>query len=343
MKKSTPFILIALMIASCMISQARPSASDTVEDEDAVAGDSTVSVIGWFSKRDTLDYWIYQGEWKVNGQDTIRTMGINTKVRIVVTDSTSNGYNMDYTFLEVRGDTIENAPMSNFQNVIVEKLGQKIVGTTIQFETDEYGSITKFNNLDRINEQAESLFKEAMNELLSMPEMKMAKAVGIDISKISKLIDVNQLVDGYLEELKLLFIHHGLKYPTGKICEHNEATETTYENDICTLVDIDSEDGSYFIATQAENLVPPSDMKKILGNIVDNIMDNEELAETVNSGLDSHIKLIGIISSYFETEYLSDGWPYSVLKQDETMIGGQGKIRQTNIEPCYYSVRNYKR
>ena len=341
MKKFTPFILIALMIASCMVSQARPSDPD--ENEDAVPADSSVSVIAWFSKRDTLDYWIYQGEWKVNGQDTIRTMGINTKVRIVVTDSTSNGYNMDYTFLEMNADTIENAPMSNFQNVIVEKLGQKIIGTTIQFESDEYRSITKFNNLDQIKERAESLFKEAMNELLSMPEMKLAKAFGIDISKISKLIDINQLVDSYLQELKWLFIRHGSTYRTGKICEHNEATETMYENDKCTKVGVDSENGTYFIATQAENIVPPSNMKNILGNIVDNIMDDEELAETVTNGLDSHIKLIGIVSSYFRTKFLIDGWPYSVLRQDEAMIGDQGKLKQTSINLCYYSVRNYKR
>ena len=72
-------------------------------------------------------------------------------------------------------------------------------------------------------------------------------------------------------------------------------------------------------------------------------MDDEELAETVTNGLDSHIKLIGIVSSYFRTKFLIDGWPYSVLRQDEAMIGDQGKLKQTSINLCYYSVRNYKR
>lgn len=205
MKKLVILIFGLLFAAGYLVSRAQSSQSS---DETADV-DSTVSVIGWFSKCDTLEYWILQGEWKIDGADTLKTTGIATKVRIVVTDSTSEGYKMDYTFLEIEGDTIENSPLNNIQNRITEKLGRKIIGHTVHFETDELGEITRITNLDKIKKQVKSLFNSAMSELASIPEIKEVKKYGIDITKLADKIDSDQLVEGYLEELKLMFLHHG--------------------------------------------------------------------------------------------------------------------------------------
>lgn len=183
MKKLVILIFSLLLTAGCLISRAQASSSD-----EAVVEDLTVSVIGWFSKCDTLDYWITQGEWKINGQDTLKTAGIATKVRIVVTDSTSAGYKMDYTFLEIIGDTIENSPLSNFHNFIVEKLGQSIIGTTVHFETDELGKITQISNLDQIREQVKSLFDDAMAELAAIPEIKALRNLALTLKILPKAL-----------------------------------------------------------------------------------------------------------------------------------------------------------
>ena len=335
MKKLVILIFGLLFAAGYLVSRAQSSQSS---DETADV-DSTVSVIGWFSKCDTLEYWILQGEWKIDGADTLKTTGIATKVRIVVTDSTSEGYKMDYTFLEIEGDTIENSLLNNIQNRITEKLGRKIIGHTVHFETDELGEITRITNLDKIKKQVKSLFNSAMSELASIPEIKEVKKYGIDITKLADKIDSDQLVEGYLEELKLMFLHHGSRFYLGKRCVHEDATETKYENDVCTTVGFDSEDGSYFIATDVENIIPPPALKAVLGEVVGTMM-SDDLAEAVKNEMDSQIKLIGIVGSYLRNEYLGDGWPYSILKQESSTINGQGKLRQTYMYLAYYSVRN---
>ena len=45
-----------------------------------------------------------------------------------------------------------------------------------------------------------------MKDLANMPEMKFMKELGFDISDISKNVSTDKLVEGYVEELKDLFL-----------------------------------------------------------------------------------------------------------------------------------------
>lgn len=73
---------------------------------DTAGEDSVVNVVAYFCKGDTCEYWIYENEWKVDGKDTVKTLGVSTQVRLVVNDSTSKGYKMSYTFLDVKADSV---------------------------------------------------------------------------------------------------------------------------------------------------------------------------------------------------------------------------------------------
>ena len=201
------FLIISFILIACgIVSNAQ---TNSQPESNLEAQDSTIDVVGYFSKNDTLIYWINQSNWRLGPSDTIKTAGVSTKVRLTVVDSTSTGYKMDYTFLEVRGDSVVYSGQDNYQttlNTLVEKLNKKIVGTIIHFETDEFGSITKINNLGQIKRQAKSLFKESMKELMQMPEIVgLKKEFNIDIKEMVKDVDSDKLIDGYLEELKLLF------------------------------------------------------------------------------------------------------------------------------------------
>ena len=65
-------------------SEVQDSSEVTVQD------DSILPVIAWFSKRDTMTYWIHDNQWEVNGKDTVMTLGAAAKVMLTVTDSTRN-------------------------------------------------------------------------------------------------------------------------------------------------------------------------------------------------------------------------------------------------------------
>ena len=42
---------------------------------DTAGEDSVVNVVAYFCKGDTCEYWIYENEWKVDGKDTVKTLG----------------------------------------------------------------------------------------------------------------------------------------------------------------------------------------------------------------------------------------------------------------------------
>lgn len=327
-----------ILLAGSFISHA----GTTNPPEATAKQDSTLNVIGWFSNHDTLEYWISEGEWRINGTDTVKTAGIATKVRIVVTDSTPSGYKMDYTFLEFRGDTIENSTLNSFQNRLVEKHGSKVVGTTVHFETDEFGEITKITNLGQIKKQAKMLFKESVKELAALPEMQILKQVGFDVKDYTKDINADELVDGYLQELKLLFLCHGRTYDIGSSHEHEDATDTAYENDTYRTVEVDTTDGSYSISAVVESIIPQTELKAMVGGLIEEITDNEDLTESFDKNFDSQVNVDGTVSSYFSSDFLYDGWPYRVIKQTTTMIGDRGKARQTYIYLDAYSLHNHK-
>lgn len=339
MKKFLYAIIGLILISGFMISQAQTSAAP----QEVVVGtnpDSIINVIGYFCKNDTIDYWISETEWKFNDGDTIKTAGVSSKVRIVVTDSTSTGYKMAYTFLDCVGDTAVDKGLGAFQNKIVEKLGKKVVGTTIEFETDEFGHITKFNNLGKIKKQAKSLYKDCMNELVNVDEIKGLKDMGIDMKKlINKNVNTDELVDGYTKELNMLFACHGMSYPIGEQQTHEDATETQYENDTYVTVSKDSDD-DYHLSFDVVSIIPQSVIKNKVGELVGMFVNNE-IKEDFAAEYDKQVNVDATSDSYLEYDFISNGWPYKVLDQTTNMIGKVGKCKQTYIWIDHYSFSNW--
>ena len=305
--------------------------------EKVVPQDSTIDVIGWFNKYDTLTYWIHETSWRINGADTVRTGLVSTKVRINVVDSTANGYKMEYTFLEFPTDTTATTPLADFQNKITAKLGQKIVGTTVHFETDEYGKITKFNNLGQIKKQAKSLFKQAITDFSKLPEIQGLKEMGLDIKDYTKGVDTDELVDGYLAELKMLFMNHGLSMQIGENTEHEDATDTQFENTSYSSVYRDAEDGAYHVIYYVTSILPQNELKAMVGGIVE-YMANDSITEKFNENFDSQVKVDGTFEDYLKIDYMPCGWPYYVVRQKSTMIGSRGKLEQTVISLESYTL-----
>lgn len=310
-----------------------PSTSETVATQD-----STINVIAWFNKRDTVTYRITESSWKLNGTDTVLTASYSMIARINVVDSTAKGYKMNYTFLDFPTDTLPDAAsaIDRFQNQIIQKLARKIVSTTVHFETDEYGCITKYNNLGQIKKQAKSLFKEALNEFSKFPEIQELKEIGFDIKEYTQNVDTDKLVDGYLEELNMLFMYHGLSMQPGENTEHEDATDTQYENTTYTSATIDYEDGSYSIVQDVTSILPQKELKEMVGSIVESFSNNS-ITDNFNENFDTQVNVDCTYEDYLKIGYMGNGWPYSVVRQKATMIGNRGKVKQTVISLDSYS------
>ncbi len=67
------YSVILGIVAACTAfssAWARPATHSEWDNDDA---DSTVAVIAWFNKRDTMTYWINESSWKVKDGDTTKT------------------------------------------------------------------------------------------------------------------------------------------------------------------------------------------------------------------------------------------------------------------------------
>ena len=324
-------LLILVMTISMVMHGETPSSPEI-----ASLQDSTINVIAWFNKHDTATYWVNESSWDINGNDTVRTSSVAMKVRINVVDSTANGYKMDYTFLEFPTDTLPDSAsaIDRFQNQMISKLGRKIVGTTVHFETDEFGRITKYNNLSQIRKQAKSLFKEALNDFSKLPEIQGLKEIGFDIKDYTKDFDIDKMVDGYLEELNMLFMYHGLAMQLSETTEHEDATDTQYENTTYSSASID--DDSYSIVYDVTSILPRNELKDMIGGIVESF-SNDSITANFTKNFDDQVNVDGTYEEYLKTDYLVNGWPYSLVKQKATMIGNRGKVKQTVIYLDSYS------
>lgn len=328
-------IILTIIALALAISAVTPSHAESKETT-TESNDSLLYVIGWFNKRDTMTYLINETKWKIQGTDTVMNAGVKTLVSVTVNDSTDEGYAMEYKFLDFKGDSLADTELGNFQNRIVESLGKKIAGTTIKFRTDEYGSITSFDNLKQIKKQAKSLFKEATKEFTKIPTVDSLKSIGFDITSHLKKVDADQLVEGYIEELKLLFLCHGMIYELGETNEHEDETDTSYASDTYTSASVDDESGIYTIVCQVDNEIPQEAIKNMVGAIVEEIAD-EKVSDDFNANFDAQVT-DGKLTSTYSAVYFPDGWPSDVINQTRLTVGNTTKITQTCITWEYRSV-----
>lgn len=328
--------------------------SDTLE-VDTAGEDSVVNVVAYFCKGDTCEYWIYENEWKVNGKDTVKTLGVSTQVRLVVNDSTSKGYKMSYTFLDVKADSVGDNFRDKMMAMVAERTAKSVIGTTVNFETDEYGRITKITNLSKIKKQAKALFKASMKDIAAMPIMQaMKKAIGLDFMKIGNQANTDELVEGYLEELKLLFACHGSQYAVGEHHEHEDATKDSYANDTYINARLEK-NGNYTISCEVVSVIPKETVKEVMGGLMGAITEGLKSKKTedgkdhdgIINGLDDEFKkeIDKAVDQDAQTsEYLcvtcfENGWPSSVLKQNKNVMAGRGKLKQKLIEACRFAQR----
>lgn len=332
MKNILVIIGICITTLVCCITIHADSAT-TTNQESTEQEDSTLSVIGWFYKNDSVIYEIKQCDWRIKGTDTTRTTGIIMDSQFVVTDSTSTGYKIKYTILDIDCDTLLKSPLSSLLSKINLRISKKLIGTTIEFETNECGKITKFNNLNRIKRQTQSLLKIALDEIKQMPEAQFAKKKGVDIENIFNNISSDQLIDDYLREINMIFQCHGLMYNIGEFEEYEEANDSTYEHYDRREVYTDPDD-SYHLLFYTESVIPNSDLEYVAGDLVNTLKSNAVSEMYLNTPV--HV-IDGKYTEFTQLDYLPYGWPYYIVNQRSTAVSDIKKVRQIT-----FSLKSYK-
>ena len=296
-------------------------------------------VIGWFWKRDTMTYWIHEGAWQVAGQDTVKTLGLSTKVQVTVTDSTKLRYRMEYRFLEFGLDPEIESWDQRAVREIFGKVQQAVVGTTIRFRTDELGCIVKYDNLGAVKRQARKLWADILDDTTCFDSLA---AAGVNLEPLLRGVDADALVEGYIEELELLFHCHGNQYQIGEFTEHTDETDAEYASDVYLMANIDPDTYVYELLFDVYSYIPREDVKSMLGDVFDLLMEDVEDAASIrqelSDGFDEQMTEDAVYNSCIYFKYFPDGWPMEVVCQEGATIGDRGKLTQKYIEWDYRSV-----
>ena len=245
---------------------------------------------------------------------------------------------MKYTFLEFVSDDQIKSEAQNLVGQAADILNDATVGTTIRFRTDQCGKIIKYYNLKDIRKQAKEVLTKAISK---MPYADSLRAIRLNPDKLMSMIDSDNLVDGYTEEIELLFNYHGGQYKIGETESHEDATGNEYASDTKTDIWLDPDTYEYGISADVYSYIPREDIKVLLGNLIEYFTDDES-AKDVRKGLDtefdSQVTTDGVYNSYVRISYFNDGWPQEVVSQDNISLGDRQKLTQKYITWDYRSV-----
>ena len=94
-----------------------------------------------YFKKCELEDWMMQNRCKSMAEieseerwkwtQLAKTLDVSTQVRLVVNDSTSKGYKMSYTFLDVKADSVGDNFRDKMMTMVAERTAKSVIGTTI--------------------------------------------------------------------------------------------------------------------------------------------------------------------------------------------------------------------
>ncbi len=331
MKKTLTILCMSLM---AMNLQAQGTTLQNNEQED-----STISVIGYFCKNDTMEYQRTQGKYKISGNDTIDTGSFTERFRVAVTDSTSEGYKMEITLLssEIEGET------NDFVIKTSQMLANELRNIPCRFTTDELGRVQHIENWREIRDVLKRSFTSVFDSLYSsmpgldsiMPRKQMESLILLGCSTEDGIKD-------YYDELEMLFGMHGLEV-TMEPDESDATSDSGFPMHISLMSfyspkeDEYDEEGDYVIQAKTVTKMPIEDMTDLLSGTFGMFFSGEK-----SDSLSKYVALAmkesdgGITTTNREQYcYYYNGWPKISHKITEVNIGDIAKRIEYDLIEWY--------
>jgi hypothetical protein len=198
--------------------------------------DSTVQVIGYWSKYDKQSYDVTYEKYKVKNKDTISRELMKYEVDVKIIDSTANSYTIEWFYKNYSIDT---------ENELVRKLTSIADDISVKIKTDEYGAFLEVINWEEVRDYLEKVTEKLKVELKDVPNYKEIIANVMSIYSTKESVEANAIKDA-LQFYKF----HGVKYKlgeelTGKLETSNNFGGKPFETDVqYSLDEINKTDGN---------------------------------------------------------------------------------------------------
>ena len=198
--------------------------------------DSTVQVIGYWSKQETQSYNVSYEKLKIKSKDTISRELIKYEVDIKILDSTENSYTIEWFYKNYTIDT---------NNELVRKLTSIANDISVKIKTDELGAFIEVVNWEEVRDYLAKVTETLKNELKDIPNYEKIIANVMNIYSTKESIEANAIKDAIQ-----FYAFHGVKYKLGEKLEGkletaNNYGEKPFETDVrFSLDEINEEDGN---------------------------------------------------------------------------------------------------
>ena len=284
--------------------------------------DSTINVIAFFCKNDTLSYQFQELKAKVKDNDTIVEHQILSTFQLIVRDSTATSYEIECIPLETKVNFGKDTLMTNIMQSLLEAMGD--INTIIT--TDEYGRIEHIKNWKEIKDFSRKVTKSFFDSLYSnLPQLNEAIPQARFESQMNLQFANEKAYIENSDDLKLLFSLHGNSFVIGK----NESDDTDangwpeHSTFVCGYGKSSEEYGfedDYFISGRTVTTIPKEDVKEAIGNYI-NLTLSDEYAGKVNDEIEKQEFGDAIVTDVEQYSYFYNGWPSEMehLKQTEIM------------------------
>ena len=198
--------------------------------------DSTVQVIGYWSKYDKQSYDVTYEKYKLKNKDTISRELMKYEVDVKIIDSTANSYSIEWFYKNYSINT---------ENELVRKLTSIADDISVKIKTDEYGAFLEVINWEEVRDYIEKVTEKLKVELKDVPNYKEIIANVMSIYSTKESVEANAIKDA-LQFYKF----HGVKYKlgeelTGKLETSNNYGEKPFETNVqYSLDEINETDGN---------------------------------------------------------------------------------------------------
>ena len=321
------FLSLLISIFSFSISYAQTQNLAQVQE------DSTINVIAYFCKNDTMDYRVEELEQKINGNDTTLNHYIREDFRLIVRDSTSNGYKLEYSSLgnyEMEGDEVEF-----WNKTVLEKVAELSSKQHVIFTIDELGNLQHIENWRDIKKTMQEGIQILCDSLYANnPKLDSVMPRNRLEMSLNQQYSTEQSLWNAYEELQLLFGIHGKAFTIGRHETKDDSGYPSVTNLVVSYGSYDDEDqieGDYYIAGKTTQTIPAEDVETLAKGRLFGLLSDEAVKVMQEVDIKSQLEdaQITILEAYF---LFFNGWPCDMTKQNVMKMNGAEHITTKHIE-----------
>lgn len=325
-KKNLLRAVMALTLQLCAL----PIAAQAVTAQQA-SQDSVLNVIAYFCKNDTMCYQYQDYEAKVENNDTIVDHYIKSDIQLVVVDSTSKGYLIEYSTLNT---TVEykDSMLTRVMQSIMEKMGD----VKVLFSTDEYGTIEHVKNWTEVKNYMKAAYKAIFDSIYAnLPAMSEVIPRHRFEAQVATMFSNEKAFLANSDDLQLLFLLHGKSLPIGKV-ENDDPSDNGYPQHCVTVTSYGMTDDDYgfeddyYVHCVSETTIPKDDVKDMLKLYFNKMISDKHLDE-VNQTIDSTEYSEAKVTLSEQYNYFYNGWPCEMTRSKLIDLMGTQTFEIKNI------------